>query len=243
MTTAKLTVTWFIALAILAAALLAPAARADGPNRTALLIVHGDGRQVSQCIGFDEAEISSFEVLNRSGVAVRFSGYSGMGAAVCAIDGEGCGEDEDCFCQCRAEPCAYWVYSHREPDGSWTISGVGAATWELRDGDVDGWIWGDGTTAPPSMSFTEICPPEAPEVATATPATTPEGSRELTETPSRSSNPTAVATRGAEEPVVHGEDALSTPAPRDRLPVNYFVFGGLTLGLVALLVIGLQRRR
>jgi hypothetical protein len=106
-----------------------------------------------------------------------------LGYGVCAIGGEGCPAGQDCFCECRGSPCAYWVYSHLGPDGSWAISGVGASGWEVRDGDVDGWVWGDGSAAPPVVAFEEICPsqgagptgptaaaPRVPNAASATPA-------------------------------------------------------------------------
>ena len=215
MTSPKPTVIWFIALAVLAVAFLAPAAHADGPNRTALLIVHGDGRQVSQCIDFDEAEISSFEVLNRSGLAVRFSGYSGMGAAVCAIDGEGCPrEDQQCFCQCLGTPCLFWGFWLWR-DGQWAFSQRGASKVPVHHGDVQAWFWADGQTPPPAISFEQICPPPPTEtpLPTDTPAPTDTPRPTDTPLPTDTPAPTLVPTDGPAPAAVPTPTALPSEPP------------------------------
>lgn len=140
---------------------LVVAAQSPPPQRAGLVVRHGDGRVVTACVSFTEETISGADLLQRAGLPVVLSAYGGLGYGVCAIDGEGCAAGQDCFCQCRGGPCAYWTYSHRQPDGSWAISGVGASEWRLRDGDVDGWAWGDGTVAPPTLSFEEVCPESA----------------------------------------------------------------------------------
>jgi hypothetical protein len=134
--------------------------RAQQPDqrRAGLVVVHGDGSVASVCVAFSEESISGAELLRRSGLGVTLDPYGGLGYGVCAIGGEGCPAGQDCFCQCRATPCAYWVYSHRRPDGSWAISGAGASSWQVHDGDVDGWVWGDGSTAPPGVAFEQVCP-------------------------------------------------------------------------------------
>lgn len=162
------------ALALLLALLLtaAVAAQSAPPHRAGLVIVHGDGRVITRCVAFDEEAISGIDLLRRSDLSLVLSAYGGLGYGVCAIDGEGCASRQDCFCQCRSSPCAYWTYSHLRPDGSWAISGVGASGWLLHDGDVDGWVWGDGTVAPPTLTLSDICPPPPAVAPTATPAAT-----------------------------------------------------------------------
>jgi hypothetical protein len=206
-------------------------------------VVHGDSQIITACVAFEEETITGVELLRRSGLDVTLGIYGGLGYGVCAIDGEGCAEGEDCFCQCRSEPCAYWVYSHQELDGSWTISGVGAATWELTGGNVDGWIWGDGSSAPPAVPFADICPAPATQAATSVPSATAERPAAPTENPNRPPDATPGATRAAEGPAVVAEDGSATSAPGGGLPTSYVVFGGLALGLAALLFIGLQRRQ
>ena len=143
---------------------LAQAQQPD-PHRAGLVVVHGDGSITSTCITFSEESISGAELLQRSGLSVTLGEYGGLGYGVCAIGDEGCPAGRDCFCKCRGSPCAYWVYSHQSSDGSWAISGVGASGWQAHDGDVDGWVWGDGSAAPPAVAFEEICPSQGTEPA------------------------------------------------------------------------------
>lgn len=150
-------------LSLILVVVLAAPIRAQQPDlhRAGLVVVHGDGNVVSACVAFAEESISGAELLRRSGLGVTLDAYGGLGYGVCEIGGEGCFAGQDCFCQCRGSPCAYWVYSHRHPDGSWAISGVGASGWQVHDGDVDGWVWGDGSTAPPVVAFEQVCQPDA----------------------------------------------------------------------------------
>jgi hypothetical protein len=224
---------------------LAVTARAQpaGPRRAGLVVVHGDGEIVTACVTFEEETITGVELLRRSELDVILGVYGGLGYGVCTIDGEGCAEGEDCFCQCRSEPCAYWVYSHQEPDGSWAISGVGAAGWQLTNGDVDGWLWGDGSSAPPKVAFEEICPPEAPPAATLEPSATVERSPEPAESPERPLDVTPEAAPTVEAPSGDGDGETATSVPGGGLPWSYIAFAGLATGLAVLLFIGLQRRR
>jgi ferric-dicitrate binding protein FerR (iron transport regulator) len=55
---------------------------------------------------------------------------------------------------------------------------VGADAWQVHPGDVDGWVWGDGSATPPRVTFEEVCPATdefaaAPEAATITAAPLP----------------------------------------------------------------------
>mgnify|MGYP001142329441 CR=1 FL=1 len=154
-------------LSLILVAVLAAPIRAQQPDlhRAGLVVVHGDGNVVSVCVAFAEESISGAELLRRSGLGVVLDAYGGLGYGVCAIGGEGCFVGHDCFCQCRGNPCAYWVYSHRRPDGSWAISGVGASGWQVHNGDVDGWVWGDGSTAPPIVAFEQVCLPDSVQSA------------------------------------------------------------------------------
>lgn len=92
-----------------------------------------------------------------------------IGVAVCRIDHEGCTyPSQPCFCQCQGSPCIYWSY-WRLASGTWKYSSVGASSAFVRNGDVDGWVWGSGAvsgaTPPPAVTFDQVC---APSTATAT---------------------------------------------------------------------------
>ena len=146
-------------------------AQAQEENRAGLVIVHGDGSVVQQCVAFTEESISGYELLQRAGAALSVEA-GGFGATVCSIDGEGCSYPaESCFCQCQSSPCIYWSYWRRQPDGPWRYQPLGAGNTQVRDGDVEGWHWAAGTRSsavePPAVRFEDICAPEA-QAASAT---------------------------------------------------------------------------
>ena len=230
-----------IPILALTAALIAPVqAGQPGLHQAGLVVVHGDGRVVTSCVAFSEESISGVELLRRSGLTVTVGAYAGFGYGVCEIDGEGCPAGQPCFCQCEGSPCAYWVYSHRRPDGSWAISGVGASGWQMHDGDVDGWVWGDGSTAPPVVAFEELCPPEGglPTAPTVTSQAVP---TTITPAPLPDVSPAPLGptmTEGVEEAVPAGEAAGSEQGIN---PLGYAVFGVVILGLAVWLIVGRLR--
>ena len=149
------------------------AAQETPPHRAGLVVVHGDGRMRTRCVSFDAPQISGLTLLRRSGLAVT-PGSNAMGATVCSLDGEGCPAN-DCFCECKGNPCRYWIYYHQGDDGGWRYSNVGAAAWMVGDGDVDAWVWGDAGALPPAISWDSICdePAVSGAPATSLPTATP----------------------------------------------------------------------
>lgn len=132
-----------------------PVQAQESGNRAGLVVVHADGRVTTRCVAFEEPAITGYTLLQRSGLA--FITASGpMGIRVCSVDGEGC-PAADCWCLCKSAPCAYWNYYHGNPDGSWSYAQIGAVARSIGPGDVDGWMWGDGSGAPPTISFSTIC--------------------------------------------------------------------------------------
>jgi len=142
-----------------------PHTQAQGPHRVALVVVY-EGKTIKKCISFSEEQITGYDVLERSGLAL-IPMASGMGIAICSIDNHGCNYPaEDCFCRCQGSPCVYWSYWHLK-DGGWQYSSLGASNYWVRDGDVEGWVWGKGEygrsgSKPPNVRFEDICRPEAP---------------------------------------------------------------------------------
>jgi len=217
------------------AGLAAPVhAQQPDPHQAGLVVVHGDGSVASACVAFSEESISGAELLRRSGVEVTLGDYGGLGYGVCAIGDEGCPAGRDCFCQCRGRPCAYWVYSHRQPDGSWAVSGIGASTWQVRDGDVDGWVWGDGSTAPPAVALEQVCPGGAaqPAGATAVPEPLPPT---VTPAPLPNAAPTLPAPAVAEGSEDAEPAAQAGAEERSTSLWSYTVFGIVILCLGGLL--------
>ncbi|MGQ9490119.1 MAG: hypothetical protein ACUVR4_05460 [Anaerolineae bacterium] len=145
---------------------LSPGAAAQsGPQRAGLVVRFGDGRVETRCITFDAAAISGVELLERSGLQIILDYNNGLGGAVCSIAGEGCAfPQEDCFCRCQGTECQYWAYYHGQ-DGRWLYSDLGASSYQVTDGALEGWSWGQGSfsagTEPPFIPFDEVCPPAA----------------------------------------------------------------------------------
>ncbi len=129
----------------------APDALDPPPNRAALVVQFGDGTLASECVAFAEEQVSGAALLTRSQFAVAVV-EDNLGAFVCQIEDEGCPAD-DCLCALPLS-WAYWLGSSTAP-GTWQFAPVGASTRVVRDGAVDGWVWGDG--APPALSFADVC--------------------------------------------------------------------------------------
>ncbi|MCB8944072.1 MAG: hypothetical protein H6658_09985 [Ardenticatenaceae bacterium] len=159
----------FITLLTLASHLLA-----QETNRVALVVSFGEGEVVTQCVEFNEPEITGLEVLQRAGMEVTAQ-VQGLGAAVCSIDDTGC-PSSNCFCQCAGGgSCRFWNYWHMV-DGSWQFSQAGSSIYPIQDGAVEGWAWGVGASGgngerPPVYSFDQICAPAATD--TPVPTDTP----------------------------------------------------------------------
>jgi hypothetical protein len=117
-------------------------------NRVGLVVDFGDGRSITQCVTFDETEISGYDVLMRSDLDVAT-----REGVICRIQKTGC-PTEDCFC---AMP-DYWSYWRLiEETGAWQYSSAGAGSTTVHDGAVEGWSW--GSEPPPAPAFHQICSP------------------------------------------------------------------------------------
>lgn len=189
-----------LGLLILTVILGAALVRAEGPNRVGLIVVHND-QVIKKCVEFSEETITGYDVLERSGLDFNVDLSNSMGAAICRIDGQGCTYPaEDCFCRCQGSPCFFWSYWHLDGD-AWRFSGLGTSNYEVGDGDVEGWVWGEGSpnrggSLPPPVSFAEICalaptptPTNTPLPPTATPTLTPTYTPAPTDTPQPTGTP------------------------------------------------------
>jgi len=73
----------------------------------------------------------------------------------------------------------YWSYWH-DNGGGWSYSSYGPASYDPKAGSVEGWIYNDGKTAPPSASYASVCGSLDPKPTSAAPTTAapkPEPSR------------------------------------------------------------------
>jgi len=112
--------------------------------------------------------MNGLDVLTASGLEV-VAAYSGLGAAVCSIDGQGCPAD-NCFC---ASPDT-WSYWHLQ-EGRWVYSPVGATAYTVQPGDVQGWAWGNAAPPPvlPLEAIFAAEPTSAPPTDTPAAVATP----------------------------------------------------------------------
>ncbi|PKO23615.1 MAG: hypothetical protein CVU38_03255 [Chloroflexi bacterium HGW-Chloroflexi-1] len=151
-----------------------PGSAQGGTNRAAVVVRYPNGRVWQSCVSFNEPAISGDELLRRAGLSIIVDFSSGIGNAVCSIDGAGCSyPTEDCFCRCQGIECEYWAYFHWV-GGGWQYSQVGAGGYQVTDGALEGWSWGPGSygssgTQPPQVAFSDIC---VPSTATPTPTAT-----------------------------------------------------------------------
>lgn len=176
---------------------------AQEEHQAALVVDFGDGRVLVRVVSFAEEAISGVDLLRRSGLDVAMVS-GGIGTAVCAIEGVGCPPTpQECFCGCRGGTCRYWAYFHLR-EGNWVYADRGAADRRLGNGDVDGWIWGDGKTPPPLLTWEEI--------------------RAAASLPAPTAVPSASPTKEPPIPALSPTEAPSTAAPTDT-PRGYFPTG------------------
>jgi hypothetical protein len=178
------------ALLVLCAVALAgilPAA-AQRPNGAGLVVRFGDGSMIYAYVQFEEETISSEDLLYRSGLAVAIAPYSGLGAGVCMIDGEGCPSD-DCFCQSYTTPAHFWHFYAN--DGGWHELLQGASSRSVGDGDIDGWSWTAGDSGLPSITIDEIALMNGVDRNAPPPTETPTPEPTSTPVPTDTPQPTA----------------------------------------------------
>ncbi len=188
-------------------------------NRVALIVHFGD-RTLTRCVTFDEAELSGYDILARSGLAFTASFDVGPGAAICAIEDLGCPAESCLLCHAPL----YWSY-WKLSDGNWIYSQSGTSNTTVTNGDVEGWSWGDGSP-PPVMNYEDICPPTPPTATLVPPTATP---LPPTATPVP---PTATPVPPTATPLPPPATATATPVPMPeawfRLDANPIDAGACT---------------
>lgn len=252
----------FLALML---ALPASVAAQGAQHRAGLVIRFGDGSLITRCVSFGETSISGAELLARAGLSIRVDTNSSIGAGVCRIEKQGCEQGKSCFCQCEGSTCAYWQYFHLQ-NGAWKYSNLGASLYQVSDGAVEGWAWGNNV-APPVMSLDQVCaagPASAAPASTRVPVNTPTATMAPTATAtvaptvvSTSSTVPTTVTAAAAPPTTVPPTALPTlamanptPAPTATAPqggssssaISLAVFGVIVLALGAWLVVQSRKR-
>lgn len=214
-----------IILILLLGLLLPTRLAAQDENRAGIVVWHEEDWVQTACVTFSEESISGVELLNRSRLQVERQ-VSGLGEMVCRIGQTGC-PPTDCLCQCKGgAECTYWSYWHLI-EGEWQYSQVGAGAYQIRDGMIDGWVWGAGRSgeAPQPLPTTldDICymPTPTPPAATALAM--------------------AQGTVTAAAPFVTPTPAGTTAAAASPLPT--IAFAALAGGLLGFLLLSRGKRR
>jgi hypothetical protein len=150
-----------LALGVVALGLASASAQSQS-RRAAVVLRMAEGQNLVKCVQFAEDSLTGAELLARTGWNVVIDVSSGLGGAVCSINGKGC-PVTDCFCQCPGgSQCEYWSYWHWDGD-KWDYSDFGAGGYTVTDGALEGWSWGPGNfetgTEPPEFTFDQVCNP------------------------------------------------------------------------------------
>ncbi len=126
---------------------------AKAAHHAYLVVQHLSGGTVQKCVGFDGAQIGGDDLMQQSGVKYETQTFSGLGKAVCAIDGEPAQ-----FSECFPKDKPFWALFVETGRGPWVTPEVGYGAVNLKDGDALGWRY---ETSGPSPA-----PPPTPAVKT-----------------------------------------------------------------------------
>jgi hypothetical protein len=216
-------------------------ASADGPIQVGLYIQYEDGSTLTQCVEPDGPDATGLDVLREAELDLVFETGGFLGTAICKIGETGCDyPTQDCFCQCLGIQCQYWTYWFVDK-GGWRLSPMGVSARVLTDGDVDGWVWGDGETAPPEGLLIEDICANAP-----TPASVDVEDQDSTFTPSPTSTaiaPTPTQTIARPEPApspTQGPLAIMAATPTVLQPISVEDSPNRELPVFVWLIIGLS---
>jgi hypothetical protein len=141
-------------------------AAATGPH--AALVIETGTRDLRLCVALDAPDVTGIHLIELAGAQQNLSyGFGSGGQAVCRLAGVG-PQGDDCF----ADYPDFWGYWRGDGHGGWTWSSTGAASTAVRDGDLNGWVWGRGDTGtthprPPSLTVENVCVVSSPSSAPA----------------------------------------------------------------------------
>lgn len=189
----------------------APRALAQSAEHHAGVVVqYADGSVQTYCVPFTGDSIDGLSLLLKTGLDVQYEAY-GMGGLVCKIGHDGCDyPGQPCVCQSYGPGGVYWSYHHLK-NGKWQSSPTGASSYQVHDGDVDGWAWTDGKPPTKVISFSSICGQSTALTVTPTLTTTPRPRATSTRRPS--TTPTATRTPRLTETPAAPHSASPAAAP------------------------------
>jgi len=158
-----------------------------GPNRATVVVDTGSGPVWSACISFS-GTISGIEALERAQDVITdldpvYDQYGGLGKAVCKLRGVGTAPPD-----CLGKSASSWWLSINGQ-----VTGKGASSISVKDGDVEGWRYGTGGTPRAATEGTEAAAAPPPTPTTKPPAAT-------TQPPVATTRPSGGAMTGSTKP-------------------------------------------
>jgi len=190
---------------------------AAGVHHVAVVVEHGSGAVLTECVAFSTDQVTGAQVMQLSGIEYATASYGGLGKAVCQVDREPASYPPSCW----TATSPYWAMYVSRSGGTWAVSNQGVSSQEFHDGDALGWHYvpqsGAGGGPPPSPAG--VCssggPVPAPTISGATPppaATKPPPSTPTIAAPggvAAVASPTAPA--ATESPASPSPSATSSP--------------------------------
>ena len=217
-------------------------------HHAALVVEHGDGREVRVCVGFDGSSIGGDQLLAASGIEAATAGTAAFGTEVCQVDGEPATYPNTCW----TTTSPYWVVFVSRGGGPWSASNLGVSSQVFADGDAEGFRYDpqNGPQPPPpspqgTCVLTQATGSPAPRPSPATAPHRPStvgavaASAPVAATPAPSSTPGA-ASASVSSPPAAGIRRL-TPTP--GLSFGTLLAAGGGGALFGLLVLNGWRRR
>jgi hypothetical protein len=161
---------------------------------------HGYASPVRVCVGFTEESITGHQLLDRSGIQFGLNANPGLGSEVCQVDHEPATYDPN---NCLRAGQPYWSVWQAPYRGAWTYTRYGIDGVTIRDGDAEGFRFGQNPGAPDPPGT--ICPPPSPaspppSTAATSPGAAPPG-------------PAAAPTNARSRPTANSDGAAAAPPP------------------------------
>jgi hypothetical protein len=257
-TRAQLVIRSLVGLTLaLAAALTWQASAHAQTHRAALIVQHSSSwpgaRVLWKCVEFAQETISGLTLLQLAGVnsgqPPQIYDWGGGAYTVCQLDRQPQPVPDRCFGPMSGPNWSDWT----QTANGWVARSTGVTGYSVRDGDVEGWSYSVGTgTRPPTVSFSQVCPPpRAPTAAPPPRSTAPPAGEVARATPSAET--TSIATPSppmqALAPSVSpsARTALASTGPPTQPPtgglVPWLLLGGAVVVLAAVGALNLRRRR
>jgi hypothetical protein len=190
-----------LGIALVVGAPTAAPARVRATHVAGVTVSFGSGQVVHRTVTFSGDSITGLEALRGAGFDVEAYGYSGIGAAVCRIDGVGRPADASCL----NGGDQYWAYWR---NGRYSAVGAGATS--VHDRDQEQWAWGSGDHAPPTTAFAAPTTTRPVTTTTAPVAPPPPAGGGVTAPPGADRATTASTTTAAGSSTTAGRGSTTT---------------------------------